>query len=178
LHFAAAHPDDPSAGADQRIPATIQLADDESRSNRPEEALAAYRSAIALAHGSGNAKLESLTLAHLAELQEKTGDTKSAANSYQRALALDAKSDDPRSEAFDWFNYGQFLRRRGLFDELAYACFLRAENLLAGTGGADLDTVKAARRQVETHLGTRAPSSQKDLPTLLARAIALPTASF
>ncbi|HXQ26076.1 MAG TPA: tetratricopeptide repeat protein [Candidatus Acidoferrales bacterium] len=178
LQFAAAHPNDPLAGAGQRISATIEMADDESRSNRPDEALAAYRSAVALARDAGDAKLESLTLAHLAELQEKTGDAKSAADSYQQALALDAKAGDPRSEAFDWFNYGQFLRRRGLSDELAYACFLRAENLLASTGGADLDTVKAARREVETRLGNKAPTSQKNLPILLARATALPTASF
>ena len=77
---------------------------------RNDAAFTGYRSAIALAQRAGDPKLESLALAHLADLQEKTGDVKSAAESYQRGLALDAKSADPHAEALDWFNYGQFLR--------------------------------------------------------------------
>ncbi|HKV04484.1 MAG TPA: tetratricopeptide repeat protein [Candidatus Acidoferrales bacterium] len=178
LRFAAAHPDDPAVGTEQEISATIQLADDESQLNRPGPSLAGYRSAIALAQSAGNGKLESLALAHLADLQERTGDARSAADSHQRGLAVDARAGDPRGEAFDWFNYGQFLRRRGLPVELAYACFLHAEKLLASVGGADLETVKTARRQVEVQLGKKAASSQRHLPALLARASALPSDSF
>ena len=103
---------------------------------------------------------------------------KSAANSYQRGLALDDKATDPRSAAFDWFNYGQFLRRHGLPDELAYACFLHAEELLAGKGSTDLETVKSIRQQVESHLGKKAADIKTNLPTLLARATELPSNSF
>jgi tetratricopeptide (TPR) repeat protein len=178
LRFAAANPDDPAAGIEQQTSAAIQLADDESRIHRTDEALAGYRSAIAIAARASENKLESLALAHLADLQEKTGDVKSAADSYQRGLALDAKSADPHGEALDWFNYGQFLRRHGLPDDLAYACLLHAEQLLGSTGGTDLDTVKTIRRQVESRLGNKAGASQKDLPALLARAGGLPTQSF
>jgi tetratricopeptide (TPR) repeat protein len=178
LRFAAAHPDDPAAGIDQQISAAIQLADDESRINHTDGALAGYRSAITKAQHAGESKLESLAFAHLADVQEKNGDFKSAAESYQRGLALDAKTSDPHSEALDWFNYGQFLRRHGMPDELAYACFLNAEHLLEATGGADLETVKAIRRQVESRLGNKAGASQKNLPALLARAGGLPTQSF
>ena len=178
LEFAAAHPDDPAAGAQQQTSAEIQLADDESRINHGAAAVAGYRSAIAMAQRTADNKLESLAFAHLADLQEKTGDVKSAADSYQRGLALDAKTGDAHAEALDWFNYGQFLRRHGLPDDLAYACLLQAEKLLAGTGGAELDTVKTIRRQVEIQLGNRAGASQKNLPALLARAGGLPTQSF
>jgi tetratricopeptide (TPR) repeat protein len=178
LEFAAAHPDDPAAGAQQQTSAEIQLADDESRINHGAAAVAGYRSAIAMAQRTADNKLESLAFAHLADLQEKTGDVKSAADSYQRGLVLDSKTGDAHAEALDWFNYGQFLRRHGLPDDLAYACLLQAEKLLAATGGVELDTVKTIRRQVEIQLGNRAGASQKNLPALLARAGGLPTQSF
>ncbi len=178
LRFAAAYPDDPAAGIEQQITAAIQLADDQSRVKRNDAAFTGYRSAIALAQRAGDPKLESLALAHLADLQEKTGDVKSAAESYQRGLALDAKSADPHAEALDWFNYGQFLRRHNMPDELIYACLLHSEQLLGSTGGADLETVKTIRHQVESRMGSKAAASQKELPALLARAGDLPTQSF
>ena len=52
--------------------------------------------------------------------------------------------------------YGQFLRRHGLPDELVYACFLRAEGLMVGSSGNDVETVKSIRRQVESQLGRKA----------------------
>jgi tetratricopeptide (TPR) repeat protein len=178
LEFAAAHPGDPAAGTAQQISASIRLADDDSRANRADAALAGYRSAIGMAQRAGDDKLASLAYARLADLQEKSGDVKSAADSYQRGLALDAKSADPHGEALDWFNYGQFLRRHGMPDELAYACLVHAENLLAGAGGTDLETVRSNRRQLESKLGNKASASEKNLSALLARAGDLPTQSF
>lgn len=185
LRFAAAHPGDPSVAKGQEISATIQLADDESLTNHADAALAGYLSAIALAQHAGDARLEDLTFVHLADLQEKQGNAKGAARSYQRALALDEKAGDAYSEALDWFNYGQFLRRHGQPDDLAYACVLRAEALLAGsesfdlkTGGGDLATVRAIKKEMEARLGKKAKSVQANVPALLARAVALPAASF
>jgi tetratricopeptide (TPR) repeat protein len=170
LRFAAAHPDNPTASAGQEISATIQLADDQARINHADAALTSYLSAAALAEHAGDARLESLALVHLADLQESRGDAQSAAHSYQRGLALDAKAGDPRSEASDWFNYGQFLRRHGQPEELAYACFLKAESLLGGVEGEDLQTVQAIRQDVESRLGKKAAVVRNDLPKFLARA--------
>jgi Flp pilus assembly protein TadD len=178
LRLAAAHPDDSIATVQQEISATIQLADDEARINHADAALTGYLTAIALAERAHDARLGSLALAHLADLQEKKGDAQSAAHSYQRSLALDATAGDQHSEAFDWFNYGQFLRRHGLPEELAYACFLKAESLLGSAGGADLQTIQTIRRDVEKRLGKKAAAAQKDLPALLDRAIKLPSVSF
>ena len=178
LQLAAAHPDDPAAVAPQQISASIQLADDETRLGHVDAAAASYLNAVTLAHRAAEANLESLALVHLADLQEKIGDAKSAANSYQRSLALDEKSADPLGEAFDWFNYGQFLRRHGMPDELAYACLLHSEELMAVKGSNDLETVKTIRQQVESHLGQKAIGVKTNLPTLLARATELPTNSF
>ncbi|MGA7917779.1 MAG: tetratricopeptide repeat protein [Candidatus Acidiferrales bacterium] len=173
----AAASQDPELGRKQVASATIQLADDEARTNHAPAALEEYGSAITLAEKSKDAKLEALALAHRADLQDKSGDIAAAAQSYQRALAVDATSGDPRSEAFDWFNYGQFLRRHNQPDEIVYACFLRAESLLAGTPGSDLQTVQAARRQVASRMGKKADVVQKELPALLARASSVTLAS-
>jgi tetratricopeptide (TPR) repeat protein len=178
LQLTAANPDDPSAKATEPAKAAIQLADDEARLNQTHAALADYQSSVTIAERAGDAKLESVALSHLADLQEKTGNGKAAAESYQRGLSLDAKAGDPHSEAIDWFNYGQFLRRHGLPDELAYACFLHAEDLLAGTGAQELETARTMRRQVEARLGKKAAAAQKDLPALLVKAAALPAGSF
>jgi tetratricopeptide (TPR) repeat protein len=178
LELAPAHSDDPTVTPAQITSATIQLADDEARVNRKEAALAGYLSAIALAQRDKNTQLESLALAHLGDYQEKIGDAPGAAHSYQRGLVLDAQSLDSRGEGFDWFNYGQFLRRRGVSLELAYACYLRSEILLAGKGGENLQTVETARHEVEIQLGKKAISAQKNLPELLARATNLPANSF
>jgi tetratricopeptide (TPR) repeat protein len=178
LLLVASHPDDPLATPQQETSATIQLADDEAHINHAKEALTGYLSAIALAERAHDARLESLALAHLADLEERKGDVQSAALSYQRSLVLDATASDPLSEAFDWFNYGQFLRRHGQLEELAYACFLKAENLLGGAGGTDLKTIETIRRDVEGRLGKKAPAAHRDLTALLDRARKLPPASF
>jgi len=162
----------------QRIAAAIQMADDETRLNGTSAALADYSSAVSLAEAGHDSKLESVALSHLADAQEKAGNTPAAAASHQRGLALDAKANDLQGEAFDWFNYGQFLHRHALPDDLAYACLLRAQDLLASHGSQELKTVEAARREMESHLGKNAGEVHKDLPKLLASAASLPASSF
>ena len=178
LRLAAVDPEDPAATTDQRISGTIQFADDQSNSNQPEAALAQYRTAISMAEAAGDVKLESLAWVHMADARDKFGDVKLAASSYERGLALDAKSGDAHNEALDWFNYGQFLRRHEMPDDLVYACLLHSEQLLATTGGGELETATKMRREVESKLGKKAGASQKELPELLARAGELPAYSF
>jgi tetratricopeptide (TPR) repeat protein len=178
LKSAQTRPDDPIAGLGQQISARIQLADDQSRLGDARAASANYQSAIALALHSSDPKLGSLALARFADLEEKSGDVKSAAKSFQQGLALDEKAADPQGAASDWFNYGQFLRRHGLPEELAYACLLHAEELMAGTNGGDFETVKSVREQVERQLGKRALAIKADLPAALKRAAELPSDSF
>lgn len=178
LELASAGGDNSTAVIGKRISLTIQLADDEARINHSDQALAEYQSAVVLAQQSGDARLQSLAFAHLGDLQEKSGDAKSAAQSYQRGLALDATAGDPRAEAIDWFNYGQFLRRHGVPDELSYACFLRAQDLLQNSAAPELATVETAREQVQARLGKKVQDTKKNLPSLLASAVKLPAASF
>ncbi|HTS13353.1 MAG TPA: tetratricopeptide repeat protein [Candidatus Limnocylindrales bacterium] len=178
LQLAVAHPDDPAATPTARISAQIQLGDDEALSGDNSGSLSRFQSAIAAAEQAGDLKLESLALAHMADLQEKMGNAKEAAAAYQRALGLDPRIGDVRSEAFDWFNYGQFLRRHAQSDELAYACILKAADMLSKIASADLQTVEPVLRESEKRLGGKVPQARKDLPELLARAASLPENSF
>jgi tetratricopeptide (TPR) repeat protein len=176
LQFAAvanpqSAPDAPVFTQQQILAATVQFADDEARMNQSAAALTQYDLAIAQAHQADDARLESLALVDRADLQAKNGDAAAAAQSYQRGLALDAKSGDAPSEALDWFNYGQFLRRQNAPDDLVYASFLHAETRLNGSAGSELATVQTARRQVESKMGAKAAAlAQASLPALLQRA--------
>jgi len=178
LRAAALRPDDPAAGIPEQASAMIQLADDESKTNHVDLAGSEYQSAADLANRTSDRSLESLALAHLGDLQEREGNARSAAHSYQRSLELDREANDPRSEAIDWFNYGQFLLRHQQPSRLAYACFVRAEDLLKGTGSPELETVQSARHKLEVQLGKSATASQSKLSDLLATASSLPTTSF
>jgi Tfp pilus assembly protein PilF len=115
--------------------------------------------------------VESVALAHRADLQEKNGEAAAAAQSYQHGLALDAKAGDAHGAALDWFNYGQFLRQQNAPGEMVLACFLRAENLLGDTSSAEYATVQTAERQVESKMGSEATgAARKSLPALQERA--------
>jgi tetratricopeptide (TPR) repeat protein len=178
LKTAAEHPDDPAAGEAQQISAAIQLADDEAQLRQASAAAAGYLSAVALAERAQNPRLESLALAHLADFQEKSSESKAALHSYQRSLALDAKAGDAKSEAIDWFNYGQFLRRHAVAEELPYACFLDSEKLLGNTGGSEVETVQTARRELQNRLGKKSAAVEENLPEFLARALAVSERAF
>ena len=65
-----------------------------------------------------------------------------AARAYREALALDEGTVDPASAGADWFNYGQFLKKRGLEPRLVAACFIKAEQLLATTSDSRVETVR------------------------------------
>jgi tetratricopeptide (TPR) repeat protein len=173
---AAANPDDATLPREQVLLAAVHLADDEAQLNQNSAARTQYEFAVSLAQQNKNAKVESLALAHLADLQEKEQDLPAATASYQRALAFDARTD-AETEGLDWFNYGQFLRRHGAPNESVYACFLKAEQLLAPTGGAELATVQSVKRQLESQMTKlEIEKSRAALPQLLAQGITLPAA--
>jgi tetratricopeptide (TPR) repeat protein len=179
ISFEAAHPGDSTLSRDQVSLATIHLADDEARLNQNPAARTQYEFAITLARQTDDPKIESLALAHLADLQEKLRDVAGAAQSYQGALALDAKGSDRETEGLDWFNYGQFLRRRGISDDLVYACFLQGEKLLAPAGGTNLATVQTMKRQVETKMTQSAAAKcRNNFPALLVQSANLPATAF
>jgi tetratricopeptide (TPR) repeat protein len=138
------------------LAALVKVADADVAVNHASEAKQGYDAAIHFAGKAGDRTMQSLALVHLADLREKQGDAAAAAQSYQRALALDASLSDPKSAASDWVNYGQFLRRQHQPERLVFACFLRAEDFVRDTPGDELSAVVQTRTESEARLGREA----------------------
>ncbi|HXW18042.1 MAG TPA: tetratricopeptide repeat protein, partial [Candidatus Acidoferrales bacterium] len=162
----------------QRAAVMIELADAYTKTREPQKAIAEYRDAAGLAENAGDVKDQSLAESHLADALDAAGRASDAASEYQAALALDAKLNDARAEAVDWFNYGQFLARHELPARLAYACYLRAEQLLTPTPGPELDEVGNTRRETQSRIAAEASAVKKNLDAALEQARTLPPSAF
>lgn len=173
LSLAAAHPGALTGPPGRTASVGVALGDAYAKAGQATHALAAYQMAIKLSEAANDKKVERLAFAHQAELLESTGDPAGAARSYQLGLAIAAAGSDAHSTGIDWFNYGQFLWRHAENLRLAYACFLRAEELLRISPDKDLDTVQNARRQAEARLGREAAAVRGNLEAVLNEAEAL-----
>jgi tetratricopeptide (TPR) repeat protein len=172
--MAARHEKNPKASP-ELLAALIRIADADAAVNQTGDAIKGYRSAVGFAQKSGEKTLQSLALAHLADLQEKQGDAAGAAQSYQRALQLDAGLSDPHSAVSDWFNYAQFLRKQGEPERYALACLLKADAALKGKGASadEVSAVKQALEESEQRLGKAAASVRQESDALAAEALKL-----
>jgi tetratricopeptide (TPR) repeat protein len=175
LEIVTARHDKNPAGAGPVLAALIKVADADAAVNRAEDAAKGYRAAAGFAGKAGEKTMESLALVHLADLQEKQNDVQGEAQSYQRALQLDASLSDPRSTASDWFNYAQFLRRQQQPERYVFACLLHAESLLQNVPGATevLSVVSEGRKESEARLGKEAPAVKRNLDDLVAQSLRL-----
>jgi tetratricopeptide (TPR) repeat protein len=178
LQIAAAHPSEYQDKKSSVIAIIIKIADADAAANRSGEALRGYNAALDFAVKADNKALESLALVHRADLQEKLGDVLAAAQSYQRALSLDASLSDTNGAASDWLNYGQFLRRQHQPERLVFACLLRAEDLVGATPGEELSAVAAARTESEARLGRDATTARRIRDVLATQALSLQASSF
>lgn len=169
---AAGHEKSP-ADTGPLLAALIKVADADAAISHASDASKGYSAAASFAEKAGEKTLESLALAHLADLQEKQGDAPGAAQSYQRALRLDGGLSDQRSAASDWFNYGQFLRKQRQPERYVFACFVQAENILQKILGDELTTVKQARSESETRLGHEAASVRPRADEIAAESLSL-----
>jgi tetratricopeptide (TPR) repeat protein len=178
LQAAAANPKEFQNKKSSVLAVYIKVADADAMANRSAEALRGYNAAIDFAARADDKVLESLALAHRAELQEKQGDTAGAAQSYQRALGLDDPHSDARGAASDWLNYGQFLRRQRQPEHFVFACMLRAEDLLSATPGDELSAVVRARSESEARLGPGALGVRRMREALATEVLLLPASAF
>jgi tetratricopeptide (TPR) repeat protein len=170
--IAARHEKNP-ADAGPVLAALIKVADADAAVNRIASASKGYGAAAGFAEKAGEKTLESLALVHLADLQEKQSDIRGAAQSYQRALQLDAGLTDPRSTASDWFNYAQFLRKQQQPERYVFACLLHAENALQSTPGDELTAVSQGRKESEARLGKEATAARRNQDGLVAQSLSL-----
>jgi Tfp pilus assembly protein PilF len=155
------------------LAALIKVADADAAINHASDASKGYNAATGFADKAGEKALESLALVHLADLQEKQGDIRGAAQSYQRALPLDAALGDARSTASDWFNYAQFLRKQRQPERFVFACLLHAENALRNNPGDELTVVVQARKESEARLGQEAAADRRKLDESVTESLSL-----
>jgi Tfp pilus assembly protein PilF len=170
--IAARHTKNP-ADTGPVLAALIKVADADSSIHHSADASKGYIAAAGFADKVGEKTLESLALVHLADLQENQGDIRAAAQSYQRALQLDAALTDPRSAASDWFNYAQFLHKQHQPERYVFACLLHAENTLQNTPGDELTVISQVRKESEARLGQEARTVQRKLDEIVAESLKL-----
>ena len=178
LRIVAAHHKEHVKETSSVLAALVKVADADAAVNHGSDAKQGYDAAVNFAGKVGDRAIQSLALVHLADLQEKQGDAAAAAQSDQRALALDASLSDPKSAASDWVNYGQFLRRQHQAERLVFACFLRAEDLLQDSPGDELSAVVQARKESEARLGGDAASIRAHRDAAANEAADLSASSF
>ena len=178
LQQVAAHREQHSGEGTTVISALIKVADADAAARQGNEAIQGYRAAIAFAEKANEKTLQSLALAHLADLEEKHGDVTGAAQSYQRALALDASLGDARNAASDWLNYGEFLQRQHQPERLVFACMLHAEELMKTTPGDELSVIVNARAESEARLGRDAADVRRQSEAIAKETLSLPPSSF
>jgi tetratricopeptide (TPR) repeat protein len=96
-----------------------------------------------------------------ADALEQAGQTEDAGRAYRNALTFDERGGDDAASGVDWFNYGQFLRRRNMEPRIVMACLLHAETLLARGSGGQVETVRSAQAEVESaHPGATSAARQ------------------
>jgi tetratricopeptide (TPR) repeat protein len=170
--IAARHQKNP-ADTGPVLAALIKVADADAAIDHGSDASRGYNAATGFADKAGEKALESLALVHLADLQEKQSDIRGAAQSYQRALRLDALLADARSTASDWFNYAQFLGKQRQHERFVFACLLHAENALQNKAGDELTVVVQARKESEARLGQEAAAVRRKLDETVAESLSL-----
>jgi Tfp pilus assembly protein PilF len=155
------------------LAALVKVADADAAVNHLSDALRGYTAAAGFAEQASDAVMESLALVHLADVQEKLGDIRGAAQSYQRALRIDEEVSDVRSMASDWFNYAQFLRREQQLERYVFADLLHAEYILGKTPGDELTAITQARKESEARLGKEAGGVRKNLDPTISESLSL-----
>jgi tetratricopeptide (TPR) repeat protein len=178
LQIVARHPADHPGEGMAVISALIKVADADAAAENAPEALVGYQKAAQFAEQIKNPGLQSLALAHAADVQERNAAIGEASQSFQQALMVDETQGDPRAAATDWYNYGQFLHRHNQPETLVFACFYRAQDLMSTTPGEELNAMAVAVTASRSRLGPSAGALPAQLSKLLSQALSLPPSSF
>jgi tetratricopeptide (TPR) repeat protein len=178
LQIVAKHPADHPAEGMTVISALIKVADADVQSQKTAEALMGYQRAAQFAEKIKNAELQSLALVHAADAAERSGSAGDASQYFQEALIIDETEGDPKTAATDWYNYGQFLRRHNQPEQLVFACFFRAQDLMSTNPGPELNAIAAAVNASQSRLGSGANQLPARLSKLLSQALSLQPSVF
>jgi tetratricopeptide (TPR) repeat protein len=108
---------------------------------------------------------------------DKADRARDAAGAFQHALSAGERADDDPTLGADWFNYGQFLRRRAQDPRLVVACLLRSEQLLGTRSDPRLAAVQTERQAVERDHPDAAAAARASLDASIASARSLSLAT-
>jgi tetratricopeptide (TPR) repeat protein len=178
LQIVSKHPADHAAEQTVIISALIKVADADAAANKISTAVHGYQAAAQFAEKIKNPELQSLSLAHMGDAQERAGTIGDAAQSFQQALMVDETQGDSRTAAIDWYNYGEFLHRHNQPERLIFACFYRAQDLMSINPGDELNTIAKALSASEARLGPSARELPTQISRLLSRALSLEPSAF
>ncbi len=153
----------------------LRLADCQAAIGELDYALHTYDNAAKIANSSGDPRLQSLVATAAAEMQAKRGEFGDAVRLYQQALRVDSKTGLPDLEAVDLLHYAELLREHHL-DDMAYACLLRAQSILASNPTApELANVQNSVKELEAHSsGEQLRAVRRNPDSSLAQALSLP----
>jgi tetratricopeptide (TPR) repeat protein len=139
---------------------------------RPDEAVARWEAALDIPASATAARtLLAQYWASRADEFEESGKTDEAARAFKQAIALGEQGGDRAALGADWFNYGQFLRRRGVDARLVVACLIRAEALLAERSDPRAAAVRPIREQVEREQPVAAAAARRSPEATLSEAL-------
>jgi Tfp pilus assembly protein PilF len=182
LQIVSKHPNEHRGETRTVVSALIKVADADASVNRTAESQKGYHAATQFAQKLGDPTLQSLALAHQADLQERLGTNQDAARSWQQALHLDINSGDAGAAAIDWQSYGQFLHNQKQDERLVLACYLKAEALLntarSNASSEELSVIVKARQESEARLGSEAGRVRSRLEQFVAEALSLVPPAF
>jgi len=160
------------------ISALVKVADADASNQHIADALTSYHAAAQFGAKIKNPGLQTLAIVHAAAAEEHAGSISDAASLLQQALIIDETEGEPRAAAIDWYNYGQFLRRRKQPERLVYACFYRAQDLLSTNPGRELDAAAAELKTSQRLLGPASHGLDAQISKLLSEALSLPPSAF
>ncbi len=159
--------------ADHIVPVILQLGDCQVKIGKQLDAAKSYDLARTVAAKTGLTHYETVAAGSEADLLAKLGQNADALRLFQSALKLDAQLDDHSGEATDWYNFALLLRSQHR-EDLAYACLLRAEELMTESSSAtQKNLIQAQLLDLARLLNHRAATVRSRASQLRAQALAV-----
>jgi tetratricopeptide (TPR) repeat protein len=163
--------------AHDSIAIVLRLAQCQIQAKHLDQATQSYELARKIAVPAGETRLDGLATFAEAELKAEQGKTAEALPLYQQALELDRKLEDSQTTATDLYSYGKFLRDAGFPPRLAYACLLKAQELISkgqmSEDNSDFQTVALAREDLEKKLGSPSAEIRRNPDAVLQEAFSV-----
>lgn len=157
----------------QLVLIALKIAECYTQTQLPERALKYCQQAVKIAENSKDLTLNSFALIKLGEMYLAFENIEQAISNYQKALKLDELVKDNKLSAVDWFNYANLLAKANASETMIMTCLLKAESLLKGFPGPELDEILKAKEILLKSTGMETSKIEQDLDKFVEKAINL-----